>query len=414
MRIAGGSVVTPDGVRTVDVVVEDGRVVALEPPSSGGEIDAGGCYVLPGGVDPHVHPFPDLEAAAAAAAGGGTTTMLAFTTPRPGERPAEAVLRMRARLGADPEVTVSLHAAIWEPDLLDRSRLEELARIGARGVKLYLAYPELGMLPSDRTLYETLRDASRFGLLVMVHCESSGAIEALVDEAVAAGRKDVRAFADTRPPAVEEEGVARTLAYARLAGAPVYLVHLTTRRSLELVREARRLGQTVWAEACTHHLLLDDGGYERTGGERFAVVPPLRARGEVEALWAGVADGTLDTVGSDHAQLPYSPRGESDDFRSLPYGFRGVGLRFPLVLAEGIRRGLPLERLANLLATGPARIFGVAPAKGAIAVGADADLVVWDPRRMWSVEGGPPFGGLSAVGAIRAVLVRGRPVRVDA
>jgi dihydropyrimidinase len=406
MRIAGGSVVTPDGVREVDVVVESGRIAALEPWAETGELDARGCLVLPGGVDPHVHPFPDPVSAATAAVRGGTTTLVAFTAPHPGERPAEALRRAREESASAP-AEMAFHATIHEPDTLDRATLEELATAGARGVKLYLAYPELGVLASDRTLFETLRDATALGLLVLVHCESSGAIEALVAEAVAEGRAGVRAFADTRPPAVEEEGVARTLVYARLAGAPVYLVHLTAARSLELVREARARGQTVRAEACTHHLLLDADLYHRPGGERFAVVPPLRDRADVEALWRGVADRTLDAVGSDHAQAPYRPPVESKDVRSLEYGLPGVEARVPLVLSEGSRRGVAPERLAELLAGAPARIFGLAPRKGRIAVGADADLLVWDPRGTWTAADASPFSGLATPGGLRDVLVAG-------
>jgi dihydropyrimidinase len=411
VRVGGGIVVAPDGAREADVVLEEGRIVAVERPSRGADLDAGGCIVLPGGVDPHVHPLADLADASAAAVRGGTTTMLAFTSPRRGETVVEAFLRTREEVRAAP-VDVRLHATVAEPETLDVAQLAELAQAGARGLKLYLAYPELGLLPSDRTLYETLRDAARLGLLVLVHCESSGAIEALVDEALAAGRTDVRAFAATRPPLVEEEGVARTLAYARLARAPVYLVHLTAARSLALVREARLLGQTVYAEACTHHLLLDERCYDRGDGERYAVVPPLRPRPDVEALWAAIADGTLDTVGSDHAQERYRPDAPAGDFRALQYGFFGVDVRVPLLLSEGARRGVPVERLADLVAGAPARIFGLAPQKGAVVVGSDADLVVWDPEAASTVPGEPPFGGLEVRGAIRHVLVRGLEVEV--
>jgi dihydropyrimidinase len=418
MRIAGGLVVTPDRPREADVVVDSGRIASIEAPTRSGDLDGRGCLVLPGGVDPHAHPLADIEPATVSAAHGGTTTVLAFTVPRPGEAPAAAFLRARDELVPQAAVDVRLHPAIWEPDRLGRAELEDLARAGARSVKLYLAFPELGMLVSDRTLYETLRDASRLGLLVQVHCESSGAIDALVDEAIAAGRTDVRAFPGTRPPLAEEEGVARTLALARLAGAPVYLVHLTTAGSLDLVREARRRGQTVWAEACTHHLVLDESRYGGPDPERYVVVPPLRAREHVDALWGGIADGTIDAIGSDHAQSRYAANVPPGDFRSLPYGFAGLEVRLPLVLSEGRRRGIAPERLADLLAGGPARAFGLAPAKGAIVPGADADLVVWDPETRWTIRseelhdglGDSPFDGLEVDGSVRRVLLGGREV----
>ena len=388
MRIFGGLVVTADGARRGDV-----EIAGPEP-----DLDASGCVLLPGGVDPHTHPLADLATAGAEALAAGTTTLVAFTAPQPGEAPAAAYRRARETLSQTPAHVV-LHPAVWEPDRLRRDDLVALQQAGARAIKLYLAFSELGMRTSDRTLYETLRDGSALGLLVRVHCENDDAIQALTDEAIAAGRTGVDGFVASRPPLVEEEAVARTLALARLADAPVYVVHLTTADSLELVRAARRRGQTVWAEACTHHLLLDDGCYASAEPDRFLVVPPLRPRADVEALWDGVADGTLDAIGSDHATAPYRPPFATDDFRSFAYGFGGAGVRVPLVLSEGVRRGVPLERLAHLLATGPARAFGLGERQG--------DVVVWNPEAERSVEE-PPFAGVHARGAVRDVFVSGR------
>jgi dihydropyrimidinase len=418
VRIAGGLVVTPAGPREADVVVADGRIASVEPASSAGDLDARGCVVLPGGVDPHVHALSDVVPATVSALHGGTTTVLSFTAPEPGESPAAAYRRAAEQLVPQAATDVRLHPAIWEPDRLTRADLEELRALGATSVKLFLAYPELGMAASDRTLYETLHDAARLGLLVQVHCENAGANEARVDEALAEGGTDARAFVWTRPPGVEEEAVARTLALARLAGAPVYLVHLSTAGSLDLVRAARARDQVVWAEACTHHLVLDESRYEGDDAERFLIVPPLRARADVEALWAAVADGTIDAIGSDHAQVAYRPDVPAGDFRSLPYGFPGVEVRLALVLSEGIRRGIAYERLAALLSSGPARAFGVA-GKGAIEPGADADFVVWDPHEQWTIEpselhdGRPdtPYAGLSVHGRIRHVLRGGDRVQ---
>jgi dihydropyrimidinase len=365
-------------------------------------VDTRGCVVLPGGVDPHAHPLANIEAATAAAARGGTTTVLAFTAPRPGESATVAFERARDELVPRAAVDVRLHPSIWEPERLDRTELERLRAAGARSVKLFTAFPELGMVASDRKLYETLRDAARLELLVMVHCEVSGAIDALVDEALAGERTGARSFAETRPPLVEEAQVARVLDLARLAAAPVYLVHLSTAGSLELVRAARRRGQTVWAEACTHYLVLDESRYDGDDAERFLVAPPLRSRGDVDALWEGVADGTVDTVGSDHAESQYRPDFPPGDFRSLPYGYRGIEVRVPVVLSEGARRGIPYERLADVLARAPARAFGVEPD--------DGDALVWDPEPEWTIRDGSPFDGLPVTGRIRHVLRRGVPV----
>jgi len=400
MRITGGVVVRPEGAQKADVVVADGRIAAIEPPSGGGgDVDARGCVVLPGGVDPHTHLLSDPAAAGELAAHGGTTTALSFTAPQPGESPAEAWLRARDELLPLAAVDVFLNPSIWEPERLIRDDLVELKELGARSVKLFTAYRELGMQASDRTLYEALRDAGGLGLLTMVHCENGDVIAALVAEHLAAGRCEARYFAACRPPEVEVEAVGRVLTLAGLARSPVYLVHLSTAGALDLVRAARARGQTVFAEACIHHLVLDEEGWD----ERFLVAPPLRARADLEALWAGVADGTLDTVGSDHAQVPYQPP-PADDFTGIAYGFRGVEERLPLLLSEGRRRGVPIERLVEVACGGPARTFGLYPWKGAIVPGADADLVVWDPDEEWTIEGDSPYAGLTVSGRIRSVL----------
>jgi dihydropyrimidinase len=421
--ITGGLVVTLAGTRRADVWIEDGRIAAVEAPAGrSGEIDATGCYVLPGGVDPHTHLLAGIEQATVSAAHGGTTTALCFTSPQPGERPAEAVARARDEDVPSAAVDVALHASIWEPDRLTVRDLEEIRTLGIRGVKLFLAFPELGIMASDQTLYETLRDADRLGLLVQVHCENGGIIEALVEEFLDAGRHEARYYADARPPEVEDEAVSRTLAAASLAGAPVYIVHMSTAGGINLVRLARARGQAVVAEACTHHLILDAELYKTADAARYLVAPPLRGREHVEALWTAVRDGTLDSVGSDHAQVRSQPAGRtSDDFTALPYGFAGLEARLPLVLSAGRRRGIPIERLVELVSAGPAKAFGLYPRKGALEPGSDADLVVWDPASSWTIDRSTlhdhlpdtPYAGIRVEGRIRFVLLRGEPLVAD-
>lgn len=425
VAVTGGDVVTRDGLRAADLLLDGAtisRVGPREAPSAQGAsglVDATGCLVLAGGVDPHTHPLHDLGSATTAALHGGTTTIMAFTDERPGEGPVEAWRRAVDEL-RHARVDVLLHPLIRDPERLHRDALEELRRLGARSVKLFLAYPELGMMTSDRALFETLRSARELGLLVMVHCENGGVIAALEHAQLEAGVTGLAGFVASRPPAVEEEAVGRTLALARLAGAPVYLVHLSTRRSLDLVREARRQGQTgIFAEVCTHHLLFDDRCYDGPEAARYLTVPPMRARTDVEALWEGVVDGTVDTIGSDHAQLSYRPDVATADFRALPYSFAGVEPRLPLVLSEGIRRGVTPVRLAQLLAAGPAAAFGLGTA-GSLHEGAAANVVVWDPEPAWVMTDGhlhgghtTPFHGLEVQGRIRAVIRNGATAERD-
>jgi dihydropyrimidinase len=418
--VTGGTVITPGGPVRADVRIRGGTITAIgdHRGPGGQQLDATGCYVLPGGVDPHCHLMPGVHPATSAAARGGTTTVLTFTGPAAGERDLDALLRNRGELERGGAVTdIGLHAAIYDPEHVSYDDLAAVKRAGAAAIKIFLAYPELGIMCSTRRLYELMRAAREIGLLVQVHCENAPLIEALVTEALRTGA-GARIFADTRPPEVEEEAVARTLAVAALAGAACYLVHLSSAKSVDQVRLARRRGQRdIFAEVCTHHLLLDDTRYAGADAERYLVCPPLRDRRHVEALWEGLADGTIDTVGSDHGQVKSPVTGPlAEAGHRYHYGLAGVGPRLPLLLSAAADRGLPIERVAQLAAENPARAFGHYPAKGALAPGSDADIVIFDPGGdavlpddgLGDGTGDSVYRGLAARGRIRAVLLRGR------
>jgi dihydropyrimidinase len=421
--VTGGTVVTPGGLVRADVHIRDGKVAAVgdNPAADGPRLDAAGCYVLPGGVDPHCHLMADVWPATAAAARGGTTTVLSFTGPTAGERDLDALRRNHDELDRyGAEVDVGLHAVVYDPERLGDDDLAAVKRAGAASIKVFLAYPELGIMCSTRRLYELMSSARRLGLLVQVHCENAPLIDALVAGALSAGAHGPRVFADTRPPEVEEEAVARTLAAASLAGAACYLVHLSTEGAVDQVRLARRRGQPpVFAEVCLHHLLFDDTRYAGADAERYLVAPPLRERRHVEALWEGLADGTIDTVGSDHCQVKSATVGSlATAGHHYWYGLAGVGPRLPVLLSAAADHGLPLERVVRLAAENPARAFGHYPGKGALTPGSDADIVIYDPDGSQQLPGDgfgdgtgdSVYAGLAVRGRIRDVLLRGELV----
>jgi dihydropyrimidinase len=423
--VTGGTAVMPAGALPADVVIADGKIVALAEAGTvqapGERLDAAGCFVLPGGVDPHCHIMPDVAAATRAAALGGTTAVLSFTNPEPGESAVECLLRRQRELArAHPVVDVGLHAMLYLPDQVVAADLQALRDAGVSGIKVFLAYPELGIMWSTRGLLELMTVAARQQQVVQVHCEEGGLIEGLVAAAVAAGRSGVSLFAKTRPPGAEAAAVAVALETAGIAGATCYLTHLSCSAAVDQVRLARRRGSpALHAEVCLHHLLLDDRSYGRDDAERYLVAPPLRSPGHPEALWQALADGALDTVGSDHSQARSRTIGELDPAgRGYSYGIAGVGARLPLLLSRGLARGLPIQRLAEVACANPARAFGHYPRKGVLAPGSDADLVIWDPAAETTIDaqtfddgtGDSVYAGERLSGQVRDVLLGGRPL----
>jgi dihydropyrimidinase len=424
--VTGGTVVTPDGERRADVVISDGKIAAVGDAGSGAgqRVDASGCYVLPGGVDPHCHLMPDVRRATAAAARGGTTTALSFSNPREGESDLDALLRCRAEVSGSPAaIDVGLHAMIYDPEHASAADLAAVRRAGTAAIKIFLSFPELGIMCSTRRLFDLMCSARRAGLLVQAHCESGPLIDALTADALRSGRRGMPVFADARPPEVEEEAVARVLTVAALTGAACYLVHLSSAQALDQVRLARRRGRPlVLAEVCPHHLLLDDRCYAGADASRYLVAPPLRPAAHLAAMWQGVADGTIDTVGSDHCQARTPvPDDIAPDDESHQYGLAGIGARLPLLLSEGLARGVPIGRLVQLAAANPARAFGHYPRKGALVPGADADITVFDPAGQTILTesglgdgaGDSVYAGRRLTGSIRAVLLGGRMIVSD-
>src|SRR5882757_3627816 len=426
--IRGGRVVTPGGVLSADVAVSGGLIAAVgrgltEVASGSRIVDAADCYVLPGGVDPHCHLLADLASSSRAAALGGTTTALSFSLPHQNEDTVAAFRRARDQVAAGAAIVdIGLHAMCYRPEQLTVSDVAELVALGADAIKVYLAYPELGIMTTGAGLYRTMLAAAGAGLPVQVHCEDGELIEGLVIEAAAAHRHGPVTFAEVRPPSAEEVAVHRALTIAELAGARIYLTHLSNAEAVGHVRAARAAGNTaISAEACLHHLLLAVDEYAGPASGQLLVAPPLRGMEHVAAVREALRDGTLDTVGSDHSQerAAVDPRICPDG--NLEYGIAGIGARMPLLLSWGARQGIAIERLAHVLSTGPAEAFGYGPRKGRIAVGSDADLVVWDPAPEWTVAtdsfedgtGTSPYRGTVVRGRIRLVSLRGRVLAQD-
>jgi dihydropyrimidinase len=436
--IKGGLVVTSTGSFPADVLAVDGKIAEIGRDLDGSAdhvFDAGGQYVIPGGVDPHAHvkitfggvPSSDnFTSATMAAAHGGTTTILDFAFQEEGQPLTEALDEWHAALAATPPVTdVGVHMMIR--DLSTPQRLEELRAIPATGVtsfKLFMAYRGMFMV-GDAAMWDTMRIAHETGTIVMVHAENGDAIDALIREAVAAGTTSAPYHAKTRPPQTEGEAVNRAMMFAELTGARTYIVHVTCGEAIAPIVAAKARGVDAWAETCPQYMVLDDTILERPDYEGLKGIysPPARPKYQQEHLWTALAGVGLDVISTDHSAFDFALRRKyGDDFTKVPNGGPGVQERLEIVYDSGVRGGrLTLEQWVDLCCTTPARLFGMGGRKGAVAVGCDADLVIWDPEltRTFTIDTQLSradynlYEGRTVTGAPSAVIVAGEPLLVD-
>lgn len=434
--IRGGTVLTPVGAVTADVAIDGGRIERIGPDleSFADEvIDASGKLVLPGVIDVHTHVrLSDAQHPhrfrqdMAAAAHGGTTTVLTFNNPGTGisEEGARSLLRgldeFRSRTAGESPIDFGLCAVVTgqQPDAL-----AELPALIEAGVPTFKAFMVYDFALSDAGLEQVMRSAARHGGMIQLHCEEPSIIEPLIADALRRGDIGPRHHARTRPPEAEAVATRKAIEMARRADAPLYIVHLSCAAALEAVAEAKARGEPVYAETCPHYLTFTDALYDDPDEAQVikrVISPPLRSRADVEALWAGLRDGILDVVGSDHVpdRVDIEKRLPAPPFPEISNGAPGIETLLSVVYAEGVAKGrLSLERMAEVLSAAPARLFGL-PAKGAIEVGRDADLVVWDPnaRRvlrqadLHHTSDFTPYEGLPVAGAPRVVLSRGRRI----
>jgi len=430
--IKNGTIVTASDIYQADIGVEGEKIVLMGHGLSGQEvIDATGCYVFPGFVDAHVHlslvvgdmvSSDDFTTGTIAAACGGTTTVLDFVTPEPGQSLPEATIARRREADGQVAIDYGLHLTAIDAAPQTLQALPELAAQGYTSLKLYTTY---AMRLDDDQLLRLLAVARECQLLPLVHTENHAAIAYLQARFLAEGKTGPRYHPLSRPPVVEAEAADRVLTLAGLTGTPVCIAHLTCRETLAAVARARSRGQAVYAEVCPQHLLLSIDAYDRPGfeGARFVLSPPLRPRSHWQPLWQALADGGLQAVSTDHCPwtLEQKRRG-CDDFTQIPNGVPGIETRVPLLYSEGVGKGrLSLNRFVEVCATGPARLFGLYPQKGTIAVGSDADLVLWDPNKEHTLTQEnlhmnvdySPYEAITVKGYPILVLLRGQVIVRD-
>jgi dihydropyrimidinase len=433
--IRGGTIVTPGHHEIADIGVQDGRIAQLGGSMTGGtDLDASGLLVIPGGIDAHVHLVSaearkawegplwvdDFWSASLAAFAGGITTVGNMTFALPGESLADAIRRDMAGAGPEAAADWFLHPV---PFGIGEGTAAEVAALAAEGhtsFKVFLSAPDHGAAPF---LADTIAAAGRAGSMTLVHCEDATMLEKAGQDLIESGRGAIGNFPEARPVSAEVAAVDQAIDLARQTGAPVYIVHLSSAAALESCRRARAEGLPVRVETRPLYLHLTRERFAEPDAAKYVGAPPLRDQSDRDALWRGLAAGEIDTVCSDHA--PWTLADKLDPALNVVTARQGVAdleTLMPMLFSEGVVTGrISLDRFVELTSSNAARLFGLHPRKGTIAVGADADLVLWDPElrrtidgaHMQSLAGYSVYDGWQVQGWPRFVLRRGQTVLAD-
>lgn len=433
--IRNGSVVTATDTYAADVAISNGKIAAIGTslPMQNASIvlDASDKLVLPGGIDVHTHldmPFggttsaDDFETGTRAAAFGGTTTLIDFAIQYKGQRLRQAFDTWMSKASGKAVSDYAFHCIVTDVSGGQLAEMNDLVREGVTSFKLFMAYPGVFML-DDGSIFKALQTTSKNGGMVCMHAENGSAIDVIVQQALAEGKKAPKYHALTRPTTAEAEATARAIALAEMAGAPIYIVHLSCNDALEKVREARDRGLPVYAETCPQYLYLSIENFDAPGfeGAKYVFTPPLREKWHQERLWNGLKCDHLQVVSTDHCPFCFKEQKELglDDFTKIPNGGPGIEHRMSLIFSGGVAGGrFTVNRFVELVSTTPARLFGLYPRKGTIAVGSDADLVVFNPKRKHTISAKTHhmrvdysmFEGIQVTGMPDVVLSRGKVI----
>ena len=436
--IKNGTIITAIDTTLADVGISAGKIsaIATQLPAENAThvLDATNLLLLPGGIDVHTHldmPFggttsaDDFQTGTIAAAFGGTTTLIDFAIQYKGQTLRHAFDTWMKKAHDKATIDYAFHCIITDLGSAQLEEMADLIREGVTSFKLFMAYPGVFML-DDATIFRAMSQAAKHSGLICMHAENGGAIDVIVQQALAEGKRAPKYHALTRPTTAEAEATSRAIALAEMAGCPVYIVHLSCNDALEKVREARDRGLPVYAETCPQYLYLslenmDAPGFE---GAKYVFTPPLREKWHQEKLWHGLAHDTLQVVSTDHCPFCFKEQKElgKDDFTKIPNGGPGIEHRLSLIYTGGVHgKHFSPNRFVEVVSTAPAKLFGLFPRKGTIAVGSDADLVIFDPNEQQVISAKTHhmrvdysmFEGIQIKGVPKTVLSRGRPV-IDA
>ena len=429
--LKGGTIVSSKGLKKADVLISGEKIIAIgrRIDTDADVVDVSGKLIFPGFIDAHTHfdlevcdtvTADDFESGTKSAIAGGVTTVVDFATQNKGESLQQALNNWHMKAFGKSSCDYAFHMAISDWNATVRDELPAMFEEGVTSFKVYMIYDAMEL--SDREIYELITELKKYGGIVGCHCENSGIVGKLREEAIARGDTAPLNHPLTRPDFAEAEAVRRYLTIAEAADAPVIVVHLSTREGYNEVHRARARGVKVYAETCPQYLLLDDSVYDRPFDESagFVCSPPLRKAEDKKILWHALRENKLDTISTDHCSFTVAQkRAGKDNFTLIPNGMPGVETRAVLIYTYGVRkRRISLQQMCAYLSENPAKLYGMYPKKGAIKVGSDADIVVFDPKGSGIIAaqnchskcGYSPFEGVRTEGGVRAVYLRGQKV----
>jgi dihydropyrimidinase len=431
--IKNGRVVTAVDDYIADVFIESDKVTAIGknlPMKADRTIDAAGKLVVPGGIDPHVHmelPFggtvssDDFKSGTIAAAFGGTTSIIDFAIQGKGMTMTQAHEAWLAKSEGKCAIDYSWHMAITKFENSDQAEMKRLYDAGVTTFKIFLAYPNVLMIDQP-TVYRVMKSAGELGGMTLVHAENGEAIEERIRILVSEGKTEPKYHAVSRPPVMQADGVARAVKVAEFAKSPVFIVHVSCENAMMEIVRSRDAGNPAYGETCTQYLYLDESEYERPNfeGAKFVFTPPLTPKENIEPLWKGLRLGYLQEVSTDHCPFYFKGQKElgRDSFTKIPNGGPGVEDRFSLVYHGAMQRGFSLNKWVDLVSTASAKLFGMFPKKGTIAVGSDADIVIFDANKERTISAKTHhmncdyslFEGMKIKGKPEIVMSRGKVI----